>query len=111
MTSGNFARAFVAGTGMTPAKSIMRVRLEAARAYVKEGGEPIDPMAAATGFGDPERMRRAFVRSFGQPPEACAGRYRGPKPDQLSCSRPLGRRSRKSNHDGRLCPRPWKNAS
>jgi transcriptional regulator GlxA family with amidase domain len=27
-------------------------------------------VASATGFGDPERMRRAFIRGFGQPPQA-----------------------------------------
>ena len=70
MSPRNFARAFTAETGMTPAKAIERLRLEAARAHVEEGSEPIDRVAAATGFGDPERMRRAFIRSFGQPPQA-----------------------------------------
>ncbi|HEY2359289.1 MAG TPA: helix-turn-helix domain-containing protein, partial [Phenylobacterium sp.] len=32
--------------------------------------EPIDRVAEAAGFGDPERMRRAFLRAFGQPPQA-----------------------------------------
>ena len=27
-------------------------------------------VAAATGFRDPERMRRAFIRAFGQPPQS-----------------------------------------
>jgi transcriptional regulator GlxA family with amidase domain len=70
MSPRNFARAFVAETGMTPAKAIEHLRLEAARAEVEEGGEPIDRVAGRTGFGDPERMRRAFIRSFGQPPQA-----------------------------------------
>ena len=70
MSPRNFARAFVAETGMTPAKAIEHLRLEAARAHVEEGSEPIDRVAVATGFGDPERMRRAFIRSFGQPPQA-----------------------------------------
>jgi len=70
MSPRNFARAFVAETGMTPAKAIELLRLEAARAHVEEGSQPIDRVAAAIGFGDPERMRRAFIRSFGQPPQA-----------------------------------------
>jgi transcriptional regulator GlxA family with amidase domain len=70
MSPRNFARAFVAETGMTPAKAIEHLRLEAARAHVEEGSEPIDRVASATGFGDPERMRRAFLRGFGQPPQA-----------------------------------------
>ena len=30
----------------------------------------IDVVARETGFADPERMRRAFLRAFGQPPQA-----------------------------------------
>ncbi|RVC82379.1 GlxA family transcriptional regulator, partial [Mesorhizobium sp. M4A.F.Ca.ET.022.05.2.1] len=30
----------------------------------------LDRIAAATGFGDPGRMRRAFMRGFGQPTQA-----------------------------------------
>jgi transcriptional regulator GlxA family with amidase domain len=70
MSPRHFARAFTAETGMTPAKAIERLRLEAARERVEAGGEPIEGVAAQTGFGDPERMRRAFLRAFGQPPQA-----------------------------------------
>jgi transcriptional regulator GlxA family with amidase domain len=45
---------------MTPAKAIERLSLEAARAC-RDGGKPIDRVGAATRFGDPERMRRAFL--------------------------------------------------
>jgi len=69
MSPRHFARAFVAETGMTPAKAIEHLRLEAARSYVEEGSEPIDRIAEITGFRDPERMRRAFIRAFGQPPQ------------------------------------------
>jgi len=70
MSPRHFARAFAAETGMTPAKAIERLRLEAARERVETGAEPIEGVAAYTGFGDPERMRRAFLRAFGQPPQA-----------------------------------------
>jgi transcriptional regulator GlxA family with amidase domain len=70
MSPRHFARAFAAETGMTPAKAIERLRLEAARDIVESGAEPIEGIAACTGFGDPERMRRAFIRAFGQPPQA-----------------------------------------
>jgi AraC-like DNA-binding protein len=78
MSPRNFACAFAAETGMTPAKAIEHLRLEAARAHVEDGGEPIDRVAAATGFGDLERMRRAFIRSFGQPGRPSAA-PRGPR--------------------------------
>lgn len=70
MSPRHFARAFVAETGMTPAKAVERLRLEASRERVENGSEPIELVAAGTGFGDPERMRRAFIRAFGQPPQA-----------------------------------------
>jgi len=70
MSPRNFARAFVAETGLTPAKAVERLRLEAARARVEGGHDPIDRVAEQVGFGDPERMRRAFLRAFGQPPQA-----------------------------------------
>ncbi len=70
MSPRHFARAFVAETGMTPAKAVERMRLEVARERVEGSSEPIDVLAREVGFGDPERMRRAFIRAFGQPPQA-----------------------------------------
>jgi transcriptional regulator GlxA family with amidase domain len=65
-----FGRAFLAETGQTPAKAIERLRAEAARVRLETGSESIEQVAGAVGFSDPERMRRAFVRLFGQPPQA-----------------------------------------
>ena len=70
MSPRHFARTFAAETGMTPAKAVERLRLEAARERIEGGAEPIERVAARTGFGDPERMRRSFIRAFGQPPQA-----------------------------------------
>jgi transcriptional regulator GlxA family with amidase domain len=70
MSPRHFARAFTAETGVTPAKAVERLRLEAARVRVEAGHEPIDRVAMVAGFRDPERMRRAFLRAFGQPPQA-----------------------------------------
>jgi len=65
-----FARAFRAATGTTPAKAIEQLRVEVARAAIESSNVAIDHIARATGFGDPERMRRAFVRLLGHPPQA-----------------------------------------
>jgi transcriptional regulator GlxA family with amidase domain len=46
------------------------LRIEVAKSRVQTSGEAIEQVARATGFGDPERMRRAFIRAFGQPPQA-----------------------------------------
>jgi transcriptional regulator GlxA family with amidase domain len=65
-----FDRAFAAETGQTPAKAVEKLRVETARLRVEEGAESLEAIARATGFADPERMRRAFIRVYGQPPQA-----------------------------------------
>ncbi|QWW67190.1 GlxA family transcriptional regulator [Rhizobium sp. WYJ-E13] len=65
-----FSRAFRAETGQSPAKAVENLRLEAARLMMEQGRHPIDTVARETGFADRERMRRAFLRAFGQPPQA-----------------------------------------
>ncbi|OQW61607.1 MAG: AraC family transcriptional regulator [Proteobacteria bacterium HN_bin10] len=69
MSPRNFARAYAAETGVTPAKAVERLRAEAARGLLARGGA-IEDIARRCGFGDPERMRRAFVRLYGAPPAA-----------------------------------------
>jgi transcriptional regulator GlxA family with amidase domain len=69
MSERNFARAYAEEAGVTPAKAVERLRADAARAALERGGQ-IQEIARATGFGDPERMRRAFVRLYGAPPTA-----------------------------------------
>jgi transcriptional regulator GlxA family with amidase domain len=70
MSSRHFARAFIAETGTTPSKAVERLRIEVARQRVQSSGEAIERVAELTGFRDPERMRRAFIRAFGQPPQS-----------------------------------------
>jgi transcriptional regulator GlxA family with amidase domain len=70
MSPRHFSRAFTAETGLTPAKAVERLRVEAARAQVESSSEPIDRIGNTFGFTDAERMRRAFIRAFGQPPQA-----------------------------------------
>jgi transcriptional regulator GlxA family with amidase domain len=65
-----FGRAFRRDTGETPAKAVERLRVEAARLRLQEGSEPIEQIALAVGFSDPERMRRAFIRLHGHPPQS-----------------------------------------
>ncbi|OAG71545.1 AraC family transcriptional regulator [Gluconobacter japonicus] len=65
-----FGRAFRSQTGETPARAVERLRVEAACARLQSGSEPIEQIAKAVGFSDPERMRRAFVKLHGHPPQA-----------------------------------------
>ena len=70
MSARHFTRAFIAETGSTPSKAIERLRIEVARQRVQSSSEAIERVAEITGFRDPERMRRAFIRAFGQPPQS-----------------------------------------
>jgi transcriptional regulator GlxA family with amidase domain len=64
-----FSRVFRAETGLSPAKAIENLRLEAARLMLERGRLPIETIAIEAGFGDRERMRRSFLRAFGQSPQ------------------------------------------
>jgi AraC-like DNA-binding protein len=64
-----FSRVFHAETGQSPAKAVENLRVEAARLMMEQSRHPIDVIARQTGFADRDRMRRAFLRAFGQPPQ------------------------------------------
>jgi transcriptional regulator GlxA family with amidase domain len=64
-----FSRAFHAETGQSPAKAVENLRLETARLMMEQTRHPIEVIARQTGFADRDRMRRAFLRAFGQPPQ------------------------------------------
>ncbi|NYI00253.1 GlxA family transcriptional regulator [Cupriavidus plantarum] len=65
-----FSRLFREETGQSPAKAVEMLRLEAARAMLESGRHPMETVARDTGFADRDRMRRAFVRAYGQPPSS-----------------------------------------
>lgn len=64
-----FNRVFIRETGQSPAKAIEHLRLEVARSLMEDTDQTIDRIAQQTGFVDRDRMRRAFLRAFGQPPQ------------------------------------------
>jgi len=70
MSPRHFARCFRAETGATPAQAVERLRVEAARAALENGATSVLRVAEDCGFGNTERMRRAFVRLLGRPPAA-----------------------------------------
>ncbi|BEU26343.1 GlxA family transcriptional regulator [Paraburkholderia caribensis] len=65
-----FSRAFTAETGQSPAKAVEHLRVEAAKLLLEKGRLSLDVIADEVGFSDRERMRRAFLRTVGQPPQA-----------------------------------------
>jgi transcriptional regulator GlxA family with amidase domain len=70
LSARQFSRAFRAETGQSPAKAVEHLRLEAARLMMEQTRHPVEVVAREVGFADRERMRRAFLRAFGQPPQA-----------------------------------------
>ena len=64
-----FSRIFRDETGHTPAKALELLRVEAARTLMEAGRFSVEEVARKTGFVGRDRMRRSFVRSFGQSPQ------------------------------------------
>jgi transcriptional regulator GlxA family with amidase domain len=79
-----FSRAFLAETGLSPAKAVERLRLEAARLMLEQSRHPIEVVARQTGFADRDRMRQAFLRAFGQPPQAIRRNLEGQSIDMAA---------------------------
>jgi transcriptional regulator GlxA family with amidase domain len=75
MSPRHFARAFAAETGITPARYVERVRLEAARRRLEDDAEPVAAVASACGFGTAETMRRTFLRTLGVGPAEYRRRF------------------------------------
>ena len=69
LSSRQFSRAFRASTGMTPAKAIEKLRVEAARPRIENTDDLLDAIARDVGFADAMRMRDAFIRIFGFSPQ------------------------------------------
>ncbi|MGB6353294.1 MAG: GlxA family transcriptional regulator [Steroidobacteraceae bacterium] len=88
MSPRNFSRAFFAETGMTPAKAIEQLRAETARGSLAGNHRSVQDIARACGYGNPERMRRSFLRLFGAPPSAMKyhGRPRSRREFEASCA-------------------------
>lgn len=62
MSPRHFARSFRAETGVTPARYVESVRIEAARRALEDTSAPVASVACTCGFGTPETMRRSFLR-------------------------------------------------
>jgi len=75
MAPRSFARAFAAQTGETPARAVEGLRVEAARQLLESGALTVAEIARRCGFGDDERMRRAFLRRLGTAPADYRARF------------------------------------
>ncbi|MGH6892650.1 MAG: GlxA family transcriptional regulator [Dongiaceae bacterium] len=76
MSPRSFARLFAGRADkLTPAKLVEAIRVEATARALSETRDPVKQIADACGFGDEERMRRAFLRKLGIAPSDYRERF------------------------------------
>ena len=75
MSERSFLRNYRAATGTTPARTVERVRVEAARQALGVTRLPLKRIARECGFGSEETMRRSFIRVLSVPPQAYRERF------------------------------------
>ncbi|MCW2238147.1 GlxA family transcriptional regulator [Azospirillum canadense] len=75
MSPRTFARLYVAKVGRTPAKTVQAMRLEAACNALERTGAPLKRIAADTGFGDEQTLRRVFQKQYGINPVDYRARF------------------------------------
>ncbi len=62
MSERSFSRRYAEAAGVTPARAIERLRVEAARRLLSESRLPVKRISQRCGFGSEETMRRSFLR-------------------------------------------------
>lgn len=77
MSPRHFSRVFSRQVGLSPARYVERVRVEAARRRLEESQRSVEEVAGEVGFGTSETMRRAFLRQIGVGPSAYRERFIG----------------------------------
>jgi transcriptional regulator GlxA family with amidase domain len=75
MSPRNFARAYAAKRGRTPAKAVEAIRVDAARRKLEETDDRIETIADDCGFGTEEQMRCAFLRTVKVTPREYRKRF------------------------------------
>jgi transcriptional regulator GlxA family with amidase domain len=75
MSPRTFARIYSATMGITPARMVEKIRIEAVRRILEETDMPIKRIASECGFGQEERLRRAFARQVGTTPAEYRARF------------------------------------
>jgi transcriptional regulator GlxA family with amidase domain len=75
MSERSFSRRYLEATGLTPARAVERLRVEAARRLLSDTKAPIKRIARQCGFGTEETMRRSFLRLLSTGPQDYRARF------------------------------------
>jgi transcriptional regulator GlxA family with amidase domain len=75
MSERSFSRRYLEATGLTPARSVERLRVEAARRLLADTRTPTKRVARPCGFGTEETMRRSFLRLLSTSPQDYRARF------------------------------------
>ena len=75
MSERSFSRHYAEATGLTPARAVERLRVEAARRLLSESHLPVKRISRRCGFGSEETMRRSFLRLLAATPQDYRARF------------------------------------
>lgn len=75
MSERSFSRHYVRATGLTPARAIERLRVDAARRFLADTRLPVKRVAVRCGFGSEETLRRSFLRLLAVTPQGYRARF------------------------------------
>lgn len=75
MSERSFSRHYAEATGLTPARAVEQLRVEAARRLLSESKLPVKRIAQRCGFGSEETMRRSFLRQLSATPQDYRARF------------------------------------
>ena len=75
MAPRTFARVYAQRVGRTPARTVEMMRLEAACRALEDTDLPLKSIAVASGYGDEQKLHRAFRRQMGTTPATHRARF------------------------------------
>lgn len=75
MSVRHFSRKFSSETGLSPARYLALARLNNARVLLEESRHSVNRVAALCGYGDPELMRRLFLKELNVTPSQYRKRF------------------------------------
>ncbi|MGW2084551.1 GlxA family transcriptional regulator [Streptomyces sp. NPDC001880] len=76
LTVRGLNRRFRAETGLSPLQYLLRARVQAAQRLLERGDEPVERIAARTGFGTPANLRHHFQHHTGTGPRVYRTAFR-----------------------------------